>query len=123
MGRAGRPVRWSATSHRLVRGVQPGRGTFPWLAVGDAALAVDPISGSGVVRALRTAAQAADALLAALSGDGEAVPAYDRGLDEACTRYLIERLGYYEAEGRYPDAPFWQRRHLRRAPRAHVVAS
>ena len=40
-----------AASHRLLRADDPR----PWLAVGDAALAVDPLSGSGVPRALRTA--------------------------------------------------------------------
>ena len=54
-------VRWgprifSAVSQRLLKDPADSR---PWLAVGDAALSVDPISGSGVIRALRSAREAA----------------------------------------------------------------
>ena len=86
--------------------------TRPWLAVGDAALAVDPLSGSGVVRALRMAEAAADTILAMLAGPArDRLRAYEAALDEDCTEYLTERAGQYGAVRRF-DTPFWARRLL-----------
>jgi flavin-dependent dehydrogenase len=87
----------------------------PWLGVGDAALAVDPISGSGVVRALRTAADAAgcvQALLGSDQRDVQALAAYEAARDRECAAYLTERAAYYGAEQRWAAAPFWRRRHV-----------
>ncbi|SHM68716.1 FAD-dependent oxidoreductase [Cryptosporangium aurantiacum] len=102
----------SAVSQRLHRphpGADPRRA--PWIAVGDAALAVDPITGNGVAGALRSAKAAADTVLALLSGDAsEASAAYEAALDRECTTYLHQRLEYYAAEDRWPAAPFWHRR-------------
>ena len=80
------------------------------LATGDAALAVDPISGSGVVRALRTGKAAAETALRWLDGDTLARHRYEQARDDECTNYLLERTAYYQLEERWPDAPFWSRR-------------
>jgi flavin-dependent dehydrogenase len=96
-----------AVSQRLRRAAYDAR----WLAVGDAALAVDPISGSGVVRALRTARAAAATVLAMLTGDeSRPIAAYEAERDRECTQYLRERAQYYGAERRWDSAPFWRRR-------------
>lgn len=101
------PRTFAAPSQRLLRGpADPTR----WLAVGDAALAVDPISGSGVVRALRTAAAAARAALAALDGEHDAFAAYEEDRNRECTTYLYERASYYAMEQRWPASLFWSRR-------------
>ncbi|RKH97027.1 NAD(P)/FAD-dependent oxidoreductase [Corallococcus sp. AB038B] len=106
-----------AHSQRLLR--ECASDASPWLAVGDAALAVDPISGSGVLRALRTARAAADTvgeLLARSHAVRGALAAYEAERDKECTTYLLERARYYGAEQRF-DTPFWQRRQvLRRVP-------
>lgn len=107
----GRP-RWgprvfSASSHRLRRRERRS----PWFAVGDAALAVDPISGSGVVRALRSARAGADAALALLESHApETIEAYEAECDNACTAYLNERAMYYGLEQRWQESAFWSRR-------------
>lgn len=101
------PRTFSAMSQRLLR--DPADPTR-WIAVGDAALAVDPISGSGVVRALRTAQAAAPAALAALGGDHLALAAYDAARNRECTSYLEERATYYAMEQRWTTSPFWSRR-------------
>jgi flavin-dependent dehydrogenase len=96
-----------AASQRLRRAAYDAR----WLAVGDAALAVDPISGSGVVRALQTAHAAATTVIAILTGDeSRPIAAYEAELDRECTQYLRERAQYYGAERRWDSAPFWRRR-------------
>jgi flavin-dependent dehydrogenase len=103
-----------AQSQRLRRDYATGAG--PWLAVGDAVLAVDPISGSGVLRALRTARAAADTVSALLDEPRawrEPLAAYEAERDQECTTYLLERAQYYAAEQRF-DTPFWQRRHVLR---------
>jgi flavin-dependent dehydrogenase len=96
----------SAISQRLRRKEQ----LRPWLAVGDAALAVDPISGSGVVRALRSARPAAEATLALLDGHTERIEQYETDYDDQCTNYLRERALYYGLEQRWTKSAFWQRR-------------
>jgi flavin-dependent dehydrogenase len=101
------PRVFSAVSQRLQRNDHnQGR----WLAVGDAALAVDPISGSGVVRALQTAEAAASTVLSTLAGGEAAIAGYEAERDNECTEYLVKRAGYYQMERRWPNAPFWQRR-------------
>lgn len=105
------PRTYSAVSQRLVR---TDGARQRWIAVGDAALSVDPISGSGVIRALRTARAAADTVMAALAGDAGAMARYEANRDEECTSYLTTRAGYYRMERRWTGAPFWERRRLDR---------
>ena len=106
-----------ALSQRLRRDGAYNEG--PWLAVGDATLAVDPVSGSGVLRALRTARAAADTvsdLLARPHDRRAALTAYEAERDKECTKYLFERAHYYASEQRF-STPFWQRRQvMRRLP-------
>jgi flavin-dependent dehydrogenase len=100
------PTVHPAASHRLLRDGDPR----PWLAVGDAALAVDPVSGSGVPRALRTAQSATAAVSQILDHDGAAsITSYERARNDECTAYLTERAWYYAMENRY-RSPFWARR-------------
>ena len=99
-----RPV--SAVSQRLRR----SDGSQPWLAVGDAALSVDPISGSGVLRALQSSKSAAQAVRDHLSGDRSALEAYEDSLDGDYLGYLQERAAHYSLERRWREAPFWARR-------------
>lgn len=103
-----------AYSQRLSRDGASDAG--PWLAVGDATLAVDPISGSGVMRALGTARAAADTvneLLGRPHARESTLNAYEAARDKECTSYLLERAQYYEAAHGL-DAPFWQRRQVMR---------
>ena len=96
----------SAISQRLLRSDM----TANWIGVGDAALAVDPISGSGITRALRTARDAAETAIDLLSGDRDAVSRYEKRRNVECTEYLLERASYYAAEQRWEQHPFWDRR-------------
>jgi len=100
------PGIFPAVSQRLRRAPA---GSWRWLAVGDAALAVDPVSGSGVVRALQMASSAVASILAAFSTGHEALAAYESNLDAECTDYLAKRAHYYDLERRW-QSPFWQRR-------------
>jgi flavin-dependent dehydrogenase len=85
-----------------------------WLAVGDAAMAFDPLSSQGVYKALETGFQAAEAVRHRLSGDAEAFPKYAAQLEENFDRYLALKRYYYGRERRWPDSLFWKRRHAAR---------
>ena len=62
-----------------------------WVAVGDAALAVDPLSSSGVATALASARLATDVLTAAPSARPAAIAAYDTWIAARADRYVEER--------------------------------
>ncbi len=101
------PRVFSAVSHRL----SMSWSADPWLACGDAAISVDPLSSSGLVRALRTGEEAGRALANWLRGNSEQARAYEQKLDSEFNSYWKDRSLYYGMETRWPNAPFWQRRH------------
>jgi flavin-dependent dehydrogenase len=89
----------------------PDRGPG-WRAVGDAAMACDPLAGDGVVRALRAAREAAPEIDRALDSP-EAGSEADAGQGLSLARfrdYLEMRGRYYAHEPRWPSSPFWARR-------------
>jgi flavin-dependent dehydrogenase len=99
-----------ADTGRLV----PDRGER-FLAIGDAAMSSDPLAGNGVARALRSAAEAAEAVAAELDG---AAPAPSE-LEVRFADHIDRRASYYALEARWRDARFWARRRpidWRRAP-------
>ncbi|WNG52871.1 FAD-dependent oxidoreductase [Archangium minus] len=81
-----------------------------WLAVGDAASGLDPLSSGGILKALRSGHRAAAALRAAQEGDSTAHQQYAEAQSSEFARYLEARLGHYATERRWPDEPFWRRR-------------
>lgn len=82
-----------------------------WLAIGDAALAFDPLLSSGIVHALSSGIRGAQTLVAIARGDAGALPAWHERLRAAHASYRRNLAQCYAAEQRWPDAPFWQRRH------------
>lgn len=89
-----------------------GRG---WLSIGDALLALDPLTSSGITGALDDACTAAETILAWLGSACEtdriaAAMSHARRADRTLRRYLTERRRLYAAEFRWADQPFWRRR-------------
>ena len=79
-----------------------------WVAAGEAAAAVDPISGQGILIALVTGRLAARAIAARLAGDrGHALAEYESGLRRIYDEYLSTRAATYALETRWPLSPFW----------------
>jgi menaquinone-9 beta-reductase len=81
------PVPWTAPRIcDAIEGAAPvgarvaRRAGADWLLVGDAAGFLDPFTGEGLHRALRSAELAVDAVDRHLAGDGSALDAYDRSL-------------------------------------------
>jgi flavin-dependent dehydrogenase len=81
-----------------------------WLAVGDAASAYDPISSQGIYKALVDALEAAEVVAARLRGKAADVAPYEAAVAARFADYLANRQYFYDAEQRWPDAPFWRRR-------------
>jgi flavin-dependent dehydrogenase len=77
-----------------------------WIAVGDAAFAVDPLSSGGVDFALRSATAAADVLL---GGDRTA---YQKQIADEAREYRRLRAEIYGWEHRFADAAFWSARRM-----------
>jgi 2-polyprenyl-6-methoxyphenol hydroxylase-like FAD-dependent oxidoreductase len=90
-----------------------------WLAVGDAAMAFDPLSSHGLYNAMRSAIEASCALQQAVAGDGAALSHYAAWARRRFARFLEMRSAYYGRETRWRDSPFWQRRHGGKKSREH----
>ncbi|MEM1153948.1 MAG: tryptophan 7-halogenase [Pseudomonadota bacterium] len=81
-----------------------------WVACGDAALTLDPLSSAGVSMGLVTGSQAARLAAAACAGQAIAHCDYSAQIHRIATDHLKERIAYYRQEGRWPASPFWQQR-------------
>jgi flavin-dependent dehydrogenase len=103
-----RPAVQAAYSHRLDRVTGDG-----WLAAGDAATTFDPLSSQGIFKALRSGILASYAILDYFKGNRAGLERYAAAVMQEYTSYLETRLEYYGQERRWPDSPFWQRRHAR----------
>ncbi len=82
-----------------------------WVAVGDAAMAFDPLASQGVYRALGCGLQAAAAIERQWSGDTSALKDHERERVSDFDRYLAQRKHFYLLEDRWPEQEFWRRRH------------
>jgi len=89
--------------------VQPAAG-IGWMAVGDAAMAFDPLSSVGIPKALTDGLQAADAIELALAGDFAKLECWNTACRSRFGAFLATRRTYYQLERRWPDENFWHRR-------------
>ncbi|MGE3311384.1 MAG: FAD-dependent monooxygenase [Limisphaerales bacterium] len=81
-----------------------------WIAVGDAASTLDPLSSMGVFKALRSGIIASFALRDHLEGIEAAWERYGTWVRREYDGYWGGRTEFYRAERRWPSAPFWRRR-------------
>ena len=95
----------AAGSGRLDRAAGPG-----WLAVGDSASTFDPLTGSGIPKALRGALRAAPAISEEYACHGAVFEEYVREIVADFDKYLEQRVAYCRMERRWTDSPFWRRR-------------
>jgi 2-polyprenyl-6-methoxyphenol hydroxylase-like FAD-dependent oxidoreductase len=78
-----------------------------WVAVGDAAISLDPLSSQGILTALFTGLRAGRAIAANLGGQPGALNGYARQIEEIWRAYRSNREACYAAETRWPYRPFW----------------
>ncbi|MBY0502270.1 MAG: tryptophan 7-halogenase [Bryobacteraceae bacterium] len=80
-----------------------------WVAAGDAAYALDPLSSHGIVHALQSGWAAGQAMAARSTGDDSWLQAYENRLAEEFTIYLRMRASLYASELRWPEKSFWRK--------------
>lgn len=83
-----------------------------WIAVGDAAFAVDPLSGQGIYKSIESGLRSAAAVARALAGDNGGVLEYESWTGKSFRSYLAVRHQFYRAVERWPGSLFWQRRQV-----------
>lgn len=76
-----------------------------WIAVGDAATGLDPLSSAGIYKALSTGQQAARAVV-----QEGGMAAYTQRVGQDYDGYLIKRAELYQSEQRWPQNGFWAAR-------------
>ena len=82
-----------------------------WIALGDAAAGYDPLSSHGVASAMGSGFYGACAVADLLAGRSEAADAYRALMQRSYGTYLDLLREHYGRERRWPEAPFWRRRH------------
>ena len=108
------PSRWSAPRAGFCAAsgscLEPVAGPS-WIAVGDAAQSYDPLASQGLFNALYTGLAAAENADRVLSGDKAALPGYIAELRNIRAAYEHHVAAWYGLERRWPQSPFWRRRH------------
>jgi flavin-dependent dehydrogenase len=105
-----RPAVFAAGTQFLDRAIGSG-----WLALGDALMAFDPLSASGITGALEDAMAAADTIVQLLGEPSAGAAsdlraAYATRANATLRRYLVESRAVYGRERRWAKGSFWQRR-------------
>ncbi|KAF1030577.1 MAG: putative FAD-dependent oxidoreductase LodB [Pseudomonas sp.] len=97
-----------------------------WIRVGDAAMAVDPLSGNGIFQSLSSALQAPVVINTLLRKPERAALAkrfHQQRVEQLFMRFARIGRDFYADEQRWSEQPFWQaRRQWPDAHKAHVPA-
>ena len=81
-----------------------------WIAIGDAALAFDPLSGQGVFKSIETGTRCGSVIAKCFGGDLSALAEYETWVNETYRSYLSTRAQFYSSVVRWPESRFWKRR-------------
>ena len=81
-----------------------------WLAIGDAAFSIDPLSSQGILRALQMGTEAGDAIPHHLQGNATAIPDFAKKQMANFHQQITIKNRFYEINPRWPGAKFWRRR-------------
>ncbi len=101
-----RPRSKDAGSHRLDRCVGNR-----WMAVGDAAFAMDPLSSQGIFNATYSGLRGGVAVAQQIAGESAALKEYEMRMFEIYKAYWTNRASVYAMETRWPNSAFWLRRY------------
>ena len=78
-----------------------------WLACGDAAITLDPLSAHGMATALWSGLKAAQACVATLQGDHSLHAEYVASVAKNWQLYHQQRTNIYKTQQRFTDSQFW----------------
>ncbi len=98
----------AAPAHSQILDPVAGDG---WVAAGEAAVGFDPLSSMGIGYAIASGIQAARVAASTLGGNVEHARMYANDVAQHYQAYLARRQAYYLIEKRWPESPFWARRH------------
>ena len=105
------PTIVAAGTRWLERAAGPsGAEGTPWVAVGDAATAMDPLSSHGLTTSLWSGARVGAAAAAWLGGDSALLDRYSLAVAAGVQGFSVEQTRVYAQEQRYAARPFWSRR-------------
>ncbi|WP_224558087.1 tryptophan 7-halogenase [Pectobacterium versatile] len=80
-----------------------------WIAVGDAALSLDPLSSQGIYNAIYTGLRGAEAVQAVLvNNDRSLLVQYGDRIASIRAAFRDEVSRYYQQEKRWVEKPFWK---------------
>lgn len=79
-----------------------------WLAVGDAAMSMDPISSQGMFNGLYSGLLAAEEAQKYLADDKATFQHYNEALEKIWHAYQANLSYWYQTTTQWPDAPFWR---------------
>ena len=83
-----------------------------WLAIGDAAMAFDPLSSHGITSGVYTASRAVEVIEADLNEkESGAMQAYADQLCAIFNTYQQQKQSLYRQEQSWSESPFWQKMH------------
>jgi flavin-dependent dehydrogenase len=95
-----------------------------FICVGDAASAFDPVSGQGIVKALRSGVFASYAIADCLERrDRDGLRRYAAFIRSEFAAYRETLRDYYAQELRWPDSAFWARRRARTLVRGDAAVA
>jgi flavin-dependent dehydrogenase len=80
-----------------------------WLAIGDAAMALDPLTSQGIAKALEHGRRAASSIVDHIAGDDSSLERFASQVHSDYTAYRVMRTRYYRLETRWPKSLFWKR--------------
>lgn len=84
---------------------------YRWIAVGDAAVAFDPLSSQGIMKSLDAGLKCGDALLEFLRDENsDILELYSNWYKKEFEEYSQNYYHFYGVEERFPDSEFWKRR-------------
>lgn len=86
-------------------------GGAGWIAVGDAAASLDPLSGQGIYSALRSGCRGAACIHECLAGRLNAVQDFQQWVAEEFAQHIAQQSRYYQRVGDWNESRFWLRRH------------
>jgi flavin-dependent dehydrogenase len=82
-----------------------------WIAIGDAAMAFDPLSSQGIYKAIKSGLSAAEIIHEQFTNNRYALEPYSHTLNATFKKYIQLRKSYYLKEKRWSQSLFWKRRH------------
>jgi 2-polyprenyl-6-methoxyphenol hydroxylase-like FAD-dependent oxidoreductase len=91
-----------------------------WLAIGDAAMSFDPITGHGLLKAMQSARQVVEVVR---SSDPGRQAAFDLQNEQLWQHFRHEHKICYAQERRWPTSPFWRSRHDEATTQPHSLNS